>query len=115
MSRYHDNKARARTKTVNPTLTDQSQTNDTDINKIVPRFLASGTLPGAPKPPIYGDFTEAPNSLRHALHMVKRAKLLQERLPEPLKGMNIDALTRLTIDEIKTKLAPPADPPAPKE
>lgn len=115
MGNYLKNKILARTKTVRPSLTDQSQVNDTDINKIVPRFLASGTLPGAPKPPMYGDFTEAPTTLRQALHLVKRARFLQDKLPEQLKGMSVDQLTRLTNDEIKAKLAPPAEPPAPKE
>lgn len=110
---YAINKARARTVTTKPSLTDQSQARETDINVIVGRFLKTGTAPGG-KPPIYGDFTQLDGDLRE---MIERARTLHKeraKLPKELQNLPIEELLALSPDKLKDILTPPAPSPADK-
>lgn len=44
-----------------PSLTQQSQREEADINVILQRFGVTGQLPVIDRPPTFGDFTEAPD------------------------------------------------------
>lgn len=98
-----------------PTLTDQSQANDTDINVIVKRYGIHGQLPGAATPPMFGDFTQLPTDLRA---MIEMARSLEERradLPQQLREMPIEHILALQPDELTAILTPPALPPDSKK
>lgn len=116
MSNYAANKISSRTRNNGkPSLTDQSQAKDTDINIIVNRFLKTGTAPGAPVAPIHGDFTELPQDLRAFIETSRTIHKHRNRLPEQLRNMPVDELMRLTPDALARILAPPATPPAPTQ
>lgn len=110
MSNYYRNRGRARTENTDPSLTDQSQARDTDINVIVSKMGISGTVPGAPNKPLYGDFTQLPGDLRS---MIEHARGLDEhrsKLPKELRAMPIEELLQLTPEQL-TKLIAPAPAP----
>lgn len=52
----------------------QSQKKDSDINVIVKRFGLTGQLPQVRRPPMIGDFTDAPLDYRGALERIKEAE-----------------------------------------
>lgn len=56
-----------------PSLTDQSQANDADINVLVERFKVAKTLPEAPLPEHFGDFTGI-TDYRSAIEAVRQAE-----------------------------------------
>lgn len=103
---YAQNKASSRTTNNGPTLTDQSQAHETDINVIVSKFGISGRAPGPARPPLHGDFSELPNDLRGFLDTAKTTKELQKRLPQQLQGKSIEEVLALTPDELQTILTP---------
>lgn len=108
---YAHNKLAARTRTTQPTLTDQSQARETDINVIVGRFLRTGQAPGG-QPPIYGDFTHLDGDLRD---MIERARTLHKeraKLPKELQKLPIEELLALPPDKLADILKPPAPTPA---
>lgn len=111
---YAENKRRARTKTTTETLTDQSAAYETDRNVIVTRYMVHGQAPGALKQPMYGDFSQLPTDLRGFIEQARSIKRLRNKLPEQLRNIDTDALLRLTPDELKKILTPPATTPAPK-
>lgn len=57
---------------VNPSLTDPSDAEDSDINKIVERALKTGVMPDQASEGLYGDFSDVP-SYQEALHIVAHA------------------------------------------
>lgn len=110
---YYTNKARAKTRTTKPSLTDQSQAAETDINVIVGRFLRTGQAPGG-KQPMYGDFSELDGDLRS---MIERARTLHReryKLPKELQDKPIEELLALTTTQLHAILTPPAPSPADK-
>lgn len=102
-----------------PTLTDQSQGHDTDINVIVGKFGIGGMAPGNASEPMYGDFSELPADLRSFIHESRRLDEFRQQLPDTLRDIPLDTLLQMTPEQIGAKLAPketpkPADEP-PKE
>lgn len=112
MSNYRANKLASRTRNTDPTKTDQSQANDTDINVIVKRYKSSGVAPGAHSQPIYEDFSQLPRGLRDMLDAVKSLPMLRKQLPQPLAEMPMEELLSLTPDKLTSILTPPAPEPA---
>lgn len=118
--RYRENKQRAITNNINPetgelmpSLTDQSQARDSDINVIVGRFLKTGHA-AAPGKPMYGDFTQLPEDLRGFLRTAQSLAHYQQRLPEALRDLTTEQLLLLTPQEIATRLQPPTQPENPE-
>lgn len=111
MSNYAKNKQLAITMDTTPTVTDQAGANDTDINVIVRRYGSTGMVPGAPTPPMGGDFTELPEDLRGFIETSRDLNRRMEKLPPQLRDLNINQLLALTPDEVANKLTPPAPPP----
>lgn len=110
MSNYHKNKAAARTRNTDPTLTDQSQAADTDINVIVRRHQAGGfTQPGR-REPIYADFAALPRGLREMIEHARTLPRIREQLPEGLRDLPVETLVNLTPNDVTRILTPPADP-----
>jgi len=109
MSRYKANKADAVTFNTEPTMTDQSQAAQTDINIIVTQFLRTGQGPMG-KTPIYADFSELPHDLRGFIEMGRSIQEHQEQLPEQLKGIPLADLVRMTNQQINAILQPDDKP-----
>lgn len=103
------------TRNTEPTMTDQSGADDTDINLIVKRYGVFGTVPGTNRPPVYGDFADLPHDLRERIELIRSIPELQGGLPKELSGMQLGELLSLTPDELTAKLTPPAPPPEPKD
>lgn len=97
-----------------PTMTDQSAAEGTEINVILKQFGITGQAPGNARQPLYGDFTGLPTDLRGYIEQSRSIEELQAKLPDELKGMNPEELLSLTADELADKLKKP-EPPAPKE
>lgn len=113
MTYYYQNRKRARTFNTDPTMTDQSQAQNTDINIIINRLRDVGTPP--PRNfavPMSGDFTGLPKDLRSLLELAKSANEKRRALPAPLRDMPIDQLINLTTEQLHAILTPPAKPPA---
>lgn len=110
---YRENKARARTVNNDPTMTEQSQARDTDINVIVGRFLKTGMAPGAPQEPQFGDFSNLPTDLRGFIEVANTLAEKRQALPDKLRDMPMDELLALTPDELTNILTPPTEPSAP--
>lgn len=111
---YKRNKAKARTVTKLPSLTDQSAANASDINVILKRQRITGTVPGPAQQPISGDFSQLPVGLRDFIHEGRRLEQLRNRLPPQLKDMLTEELLSLSTEQLQVILAPPADKPADK-
>lgn len=112
---YAINKKRAIYEDTSPTKTDQAAASSSDINIIVGQQLITGYAPGAPKPPMYDDFTNFPNDLREALENARGLTALRGRLPPQLSNKTLDELLRLTTEDITNILTPPPQqPPEPK-
>lgn len=103
---YAENKLRARIFNNEPTMTDQSQANETDINVIVKRFGISGQVPQGNAQPMYGDFTMFPDNLRDMMHLARDLNERRAALPPQLKNMPIEQLLALTPEELTAILAP---------
>lgn len=56
-----------------PGMTDQSQTEDCDVNKIVDRFMKTGVLPGVDVERVYGDFS-AVTDYHQAMNVISHAQ-----------------------------------------
>jgi len=113
MSRYTANKQDAIYFNTDPSKTDQSQAQHTDINVIVTQFLKTGQPPIG-KPPIYADFTQLPNDLRGLIEMGRSIENLQTQLPEQLRGIPVAQLINMTNEQINAILTPPKLEEAPK-
>lgn len=114
MSIYHDNKARARTRNTQPTLTDQSQARETDINVIVGRYGISGQVPAPAQEPMYGDFSNVPTDLRAAIETARQLETHRKQLPQQLAEMPLEQILALTPEQLTNILTPPAPTPAPE-
>lgn len=109
MSRYKANKADAVFFNTQPTMTDQSQAEHTDINVIVNQFLKTGQMQGG-KPPIYADFSELPDDLRGFIEVGRSIGKLEGELPPELRGIPVHQLVNMTNEELLAKLNPPEQP-----
>lgn len=94
-----------------PTMTDQSAAEDTDINVIVNQFMRTGQLTAGATPPTQGDFTQIPTNLRDMIELGRSVRFHRNRLPKQLQGMTDHELLALTPDALRKILT---DEPAPK-
>lgn len=117
---YAINKQRAIYRDTTPTLTDQAGADASNINIIVGQQLITGYAPGAPKPPLFGDFSNFPRDLRETLELSQAAKSIRNQLPVELRNVPIEDLLQLTTDDLTRILTPPkpkepnAPPPQPQ-
>lgn len=107
MSNYKANKAKAIHFNNEPTMTDQSQAEQTDINIIVTQFIRTGQAPSGAAQPIYGDFSELPEDLRGFIEMGRSMNGLIQQLPAELQGIPVHELVRMTNEQITAILNPP--------
>lgn len=112
-SNWHKNKLAAIFNNKDPSLTDQSQARDTDINVIVGKFNITGRVPGSDTQPMSGDFSELPRDLRSFIEQARQLTRLHSELPEKLRNLTTQQLLELPPAELKAILEPPASPPAP--
>lgn len=112
---YAANKANARTVNNEPTLTDQSQARETDINVIVSRYGISGQVPGVAGEPLYQDWTELPTDYRDFIDLSRSVEDRRKALPKELQEMPVEELLALTPDKLKDILTPPAPEPVNEE
>lgn len=110
MSIYLTNKRRAIFINTEPTETDQSQADQTDINIILNQFLRTGNAPGQQQP-IYGDFTEFPTDLREMFDLARSVKTKIEQLPDALARIPLNELVHMTNEQINDILPKPAPEP----
>jgi len=110
MSNWRKNKELAKTPEDTNSLTDQSQAHETDINVIVAKMGITGTVPGNPQQPLYGDWTQFPRDLREYIETARTIDSLQEKLPPQLKGKSYEEILSFTPQEM-ADLLKPADPP----
>lgn len=108
---YQRNKQRAKYRSAKPTMTDQSQAADTDVNIIMGKFGIGGNVTVMGKQPIYGDFSEIPNDLASMIRMARTTAELRKKLPPQLQQMPDEHLFRLTNEQITAILTPPAPTP----
>lgn len=112
-ARYLARKEAAKYRSSKPTMTDQSQASDTDVNIIMGKFGIGGTVNVQGKQPIYADFTGLPQNLADMIRMARRTAELRQTLPNQLKQMPDEKLFALTKDELTNILTPPAPSPEP--
>lgn len=111
---YQLNKLKSRTRSTRPTLTDQSQARETDINVIVKRYgIGNGQAPGRAGEPMYGDFTQLPDDLRGFIETARTIEQHKRNLPKELRDMAVHDILALTPEQLTAKLTPPAPTPAP--
>lgn len=108
------NKARAAYFETQPSKTDQSQANDTDINVIMKRYTVTGVAPGAATGPQYQDFTELPQDLRGLIEQTRSIKHLRGTLPDALRDKPMEELLTLTPAQLMA-LHTPVEPNKPTE
>jgi len=104
---YQKNRLRAQTKTTKPSLTDQSQASETDVNVIVRKMRQTGVMPTASTQPMGGDFTSLPDNLRDMIELSRTVELNRNRLPPELRKLEMSELLALTPDKLAHILAPP--------
>lgn len=114
MSNYQINKRKSITINDEPTMTDQSQAAQTDINVIVTQFLRTGQAPGQ-QTPVYGDFTEFPTDLKTMFDLARSVKDQMQTLPKELQGVPLATLVNMTNEQINAILAKPAPKPEDKK
>lgn len=112
---YAENKAKAAYRNTEPSLTDQSQAHECDMNVIVTKFLRNGTLPQRQGTPITEDLSQLPTDFREMLELTRQISKLHQDLPPQLAGIPIDQLRTLTTAQLTAILTPPAAPPAKEE
>jgi phage internal scaffolding protein len=107
-------------------LTDQSQADDCDVNRIVDRFMKTGVLPGVDVERVYGDFS-SPTDFHEAMNVVARgmeqfesldAKIRKRFNNDPGKFLefvhdpdNLDEMVRLGLASKPVEEAPKGDTP----
>jgi len=91
-----------------PSATDQSGADDTDINVIVKRYGVYGTIPQGVKTPQYGvDTTEWPQDLSLAIDLARSLEKIRGELPPAMQKMSTDELLALTPEKIVEILTTP--------
>lgn len=114
MATHEERRAAARYNSSKPTLTDQSQANETDINVIVGKFGIGNQVPGNPAQPMYGDFSQMPTDLRGFLEAKTQLEEARLALPPELRDIPTEELVYMTPEALAAKLKP-VEPPKPKE
>jgi len=111
---YQLNRIKARTRTTTPTLTDQSQLKNTDINLMLGNFEFGDvkTGVGAAAAPTYEDYSEVPTDFRDIIELQRQLPNTRQKLPPALQGIPIDQLLNLTQQQLLEILTPPAPEPA---
>lgn len=106
-----------RTTNTQPTLTDQSQAAETDLNLIIRKFGITGAIPGTAREPMYGDFTDLPTDLRGFLETSRELNRHKNNLPAELRDIPTEELLYMTPEQLAAKLKPepPKEPTEPKE
>lgn len=113
-----------------PSLTNQSEKDDADINVIVRRFGITGEMPKGLRVPTYGDYSQV-HDFRSALEAVERAEAEFMSMPADVRAQfdndpgvfldfasdpsNLDALGELGLAipiEPPPQPTPPTTPPA---
>jgi len=115
-----------------PSLTDQSQAADADINTIMARYEKTGTLPDYGQSPMYGDFSDMPTFME-AQEVLRRGSEAFAALPSRVRAEfdndpaqfvafasdpgNVDQMRiwglAKPLDEPEVTPAPPAPPAEP--
>lgn len=99
-----------------PTKTDQSGAEDSDVNVIVKRYGVYGTTPSGLKQPQFGtDYSEIPTDLRDMIESARMLEIYRGELPEALRALNVEDLITMTPQAIADILKPPAPKPANQE
>lgn len=111
MKTHAELRAAARTYNNEPTLTDQSGRQQTDLNIILQQAAITGTMPSNGKEPQYHDWTLIPRDLRGMLELREKIEEHRARLPEKLREIPLEKLMEMTDAEINATLQPPAPPP----
>lgn len=115
MGNYYRNRQRARTINTKPSMTEQSQAHDTDINVIVGRFLGTGQAPGRLGEPIPdADMTNFPKDLREAIDKSREVHNLLRQLPEGLQDTPVHELLAMSGKELNDVLKLHREVNAPK-
>lgn len=111
---YYQNRVKAQYTQTEPSLADQAGARETDLNVIVGRMIPGGMVPGLKGPGIYADWTGVPTDLRGLFEQGR--SLIQKRgeLPEQLRDIPLDALMRLTNEQLAAIMAPPKQTNEPK-
>lgn len=113
--RYRENKTLAIFNNDEPSLTDQSQAKDTDINVIVGRFGIGHLATGNKTPPVYADFTDLPRDLRGFIERARSVDQLYSQLPQALQQHSVEEILNFTPEQLHGILHPaPAPTPAPE-
>lgn len=89
---YAENKARSKIITIGETMADQAGAEATDINVIVKKMAATGSMPTSTKQPFYADMSELPNNLRDMLEMGKQVDNHRAQLPKALQHLTTGEL-----------------------
>lgn len=108
----HAKRARAlATKNSMPTMTDQSQADDTNVNVIVKKMSITGPRTG-PGNAQYGDYSTLPSHLRGWIELGRSLDTNRQQLPPQLQNLPLTDLLTLSPDQIDAILNPPkpADP-----
>lgn len=111
----HPNHDKGRTHNNQPTMTDQSQAAETDVNVIVKRYAVQGTAPGNAKPGIYGDFTSLPRDYRSMIELARSIERHRGDLPENLKNLTIEDLVAMDNAALEAYMKPADKPTDDKE
>lgn len=107
MNNWYYNRARAlATRDDTPTMTDQSQANDTDINVIVKRYGVHGQVPGTNAQPTYEDLVNFPDNLRDLIDTARGINDHLDKLPPQLKTLSFGELMALTNEQLTHILTP---------
>lgn len=106
---------------LDPSLTDQSQADDADINTIMRRYEKTGTLPDYGQSPMYGDFADLPDFME-AQEILRRGTEAFAALPSRVRAEFENDPARFVayasdpanVDQMRSwGLAKPLDDPAP--
>lgn len=109
---------------VDPSLADQSQAEECDINTIVQRFGLTGEMPGSLVTPMQGDFTEV-TDYRSALELLMEAQEAFMTLPAKVRAQfendphrflefasepaNLDALKEMGLGRVESPRQAPIE------
>jgi len=114
--RYKERARRLASVNNQPTRTDQSGAEDSDINVIVKRYGVYGTIPQGKKQPQFGqDLSEIPTDLAEVIESARMLEIYRGQLPDALKALNIEDLITMTPEAIADILKPPVKQPAKEE
>lgn len=98
-----------------PTMTDQSQASDTDVNVIVRKYAVSGTVPGHQGQPLYGDFTQMPRDLRELIQRARSIERLRGELPKTMQSLTLQDLVDMDNEALISYIQPAAQPATKEE